>query len=265
MCACASSQRARAAFAGAERLVRVVPVLRQLRPLETMRPLHQDGDDRRAEGREGEPADERGHADQVGRRRDPVDELPLQDRPEHHPHERRHDEPATEPLCPLVHRRLRISADVSNRSDGRARIPRPHELRPGAKPRAAGRVNRAERQRVFTFALTASTFALSPADRTVSFSERELPGGVVLFAETVIATMRCAPAGIDTKYVPLVTNLVITLPPLVYLMVKPCPVCGPIRKKVSALPESFCSFTKKRFVPPRAIEVALTCFAPLAL
>jgi hypothetical protein len=63
-------------------------------------------------------------------------------------------------------------------------------LRPGAvKPRAAVEPN-AKRYRVFTFAFTASTFALSPADRTVSFSDRFAPSGVVFFAVTVIATMR---------------------------------------------------------------------------
>src|SRR4029078_5765382 len=87
----------------------------------------------------------------------------------------------------------------------------------------------AEAQVVFLVPFTASTFALSPADRTISFNERDAPCGVVLFADTVITTVFSPPAGTDTKYVPLVTSFLITLPPLEYLIEKPCPVCDPTR------------------------------------
>src|SRR5262245_10301031 len=72
----------------------------------------------------------------------------------------------------------------------------------------------AERYFVFTVAFTASAFALSPADRVSSFSVRDTPDGVVFFADTVITIVRSPPAGTDTKYVPLVTSFLITLPPL---------------------------------------------------
>src|SRR5436853_3505016 len=58
---------------------------------------------------------------------------------------------------------------------------------------------------VLTTLFTASTFALSPADRTVTLTERDTPDWMVLFADTVITTVRVAPAGTDTKYVPLAT------------------------------------------------------------
>src|SRR4051794_10366519 len=70
----------------------------------------------------------------------------------------------------------------------------------------------AEAQVVFVTPLTTSTFALSPADRATTLSERDLPDGVVLFAETVITTVREPPAGTVTQYVPDVTLLLMLWP-----------------------------------------------------
>src|SRR3954469_9934356 len=67
---------------------------------------------------------------------------------------------------------------------------------------------------VFIEPFTASTLALSPAERTISLSERDTPCGVVFFADTVITTVFSPPAGTATKYVPLATSFLITLPPL---------------------------------------------------
>ena len=90
-------------------------------------------------------------------------------------------------------------------------------LRPGAKPRAAvisERCGRAPNSERLEDSLHRVALALSPAERTTTFSELYTPCGVVFLALTVTTTVRVAPAGTDTQYWPDVTLDRMFLPPL---------------------------------------------------